>query len=344
MDDLTVCGDAHPGILAPPERNAGVGRRGGVCHTGGVRLALCLATLLLFVMASAPVATAGNVWADATGTADESDYDAAMRMGDAYAERAALLYRRSSYRARSFAHRAIEAYERAIKLDPKSAEAHFRAAEILHAHYVQSFDHPEPEKAERAIAHWRAFEKLAPLDPRLVDVLIRRSIDETKLATETSLRAAVADYERILDMLDEGSTNPADLATWTANVAEIHMMLGEMGTAIDLYERALNLEARPLYAYGLAVALDRDHQGARAREVMRSFALTDQLRELSQPGVFFVPRGEIYYYLGLGNESLGHRAKAVDYYKKFIASGAHPEFQDRARENIRALNARAQKP
>lgn len=308
-----------------------------------MRIALAIIALTI-VTGPTSLARADEFWAEAAGENVESDYSAAMRNGDVYAERAARLYRRSRYRARSFAYRAIEAYERAAKARPETAEPHYRAAAVLYAHYIQNEDFPEADKIRRAIEHWQAFERLAPMDPRLVDILINRSLAQTHLATKDSLKAAAADYERILSMLDAGSVNPASIATWTMNAAEIHMMLGELSTAIAMYERALDLEARALYAYGLAVALDRDYQGARAREVMRAYAITDRLRALDEPGVFYVPKGEIFYYYALGYEVLGDTEKAIRYYESFIASGANPQFQDRARKNMRALEAATRDP
>jgi tetratricopeptide (TPR) repeat protein len=169
---------------------------------------------------------------------------------------------------------------------------------------------------------------------------VRRSLTYTKLATDDSLRLAIDDYEKLLQMVDSQSVDGRSLATWLSNEAEIQMMLGDLDDAIATYTRALDSQDRALYGYGLAVALDRDGQGVKAREVMRSYAAIDQLRDLTEPEVFFVPAGEIHYYLALGHESLGHVAKAIAHYQKFIASGAHPQFAPRARANIRALRHR----
>ena len=67
-------------------------------------------------------------------------------------------------------------------------------------------------------------------------------------------------------------------------------------------------------------------------------ALTGFAKKLRPGGsVFFVPRGEVFYYLAMLNESIGNLDKAIRHYERFIASGAHKQFHARARENIAAL-------
>jgi tetratricopeptide (TPR) repeat protein len=202
---------------------------------------------------------------------------------------------------------------------------------------VISNAHPDREVCERALEHWNRFENELPLDSRLLDVLNHRALTYTKLSDPDSLQRAVHDYDRILAMVDGRSYDPGAMATWISNKAEILMMLGRLDDAIETYFRSLEYQDRALYGYGLAVALDRDGQGVKAREVMRGFAHADRLRDLTESTVFFVPKGEIHYYFGLGHEALGHADKAIEHYERFVASGAHPQFHDRARENIRAL-------
>jgi hypothetical protein len=98
--------------------------------------------------------------------------------------------------------------------------------------------------------------------------------------------------------------------------------------------------ARVSTVYGLAVALDRDGSGdqairriqAHGVEGMESFT-----RDFQRRSVFFVPEGEAYYYFALLNEAFGNYGAALDSWTRYIASGAHPEFQPRAREHVAAL-------
>jgi tetratricopeptide (TPR) repeat protein len=298
-------------------------------------LTTAVVAALVALPASAP---ASEFWEPALGSAEgETNVAAAMREGDRLAEEAARHSMRSPRRARRLALEAAEAYERAIAADPAHAVAYYRAAEVIYAHFVRSDDAPERELTERAISHWRRFVKLEPLDPRVLDVLNRRSLTHTKLVDREHLENALEDYRDLLALLDGRSTTPEGMATWLSNKAEILMMLGRLNESIPLYERSLAYQDRALYAYGLAVALDRDGQTAKAREVMRGYAATDELRDLTRPGVFFVPDGEIDYYLGLGHDALGNHERALGHFERFVASGAHPQFQDRAREHVQAL-------
>jgi hypothetical protein len=54
---------------------------------------------------------------------------------------------------------------------------------------------------------------------------------------------------------------------------------------------------------------------------------------------FFVPEGEKYYYFALSDEAFGFDESAIDNWTKYIASGAHPEFQPRAKAHLQALSA-----
>lgn len=70
-------------------------------------------------------------------------------------------------------------------------------------------------------------------------------------------------------------------------------------------------------------------------------------KEYLQHSVFFVPVGEANYYFALVNEAFGNYGTALEFWTRYIASGAHPEFQPRAREHIehlRKLRVRAEPP
>lgn len=242
-------------------------------------------------------------------------------------------------RARSMALRAADAYERAAALEPTRAEPHYRAAELLFLRFVDPTEHPDARPTRRAIDHWKAFERLAPRDPRLADVLFRRSLAYTKLGGRENFRHAADDYDAEMSLLDIGSADQGEMALLLANAAEIHMALGDLDTAITYYSDAVEKNARPLYAYGLAVALDRDGQGARAREVMSRFGYHPQVLFPVDGSVFFVPEGDVYWYEALGKELRGEYQSAVNYYHQYLRAQPDSVYARRARENIKTLEA-----
>lgn len=289
---------------------------------------------LLLASKPAPAGDSGP-WSPPAGAA--ADYAAAMRAADALAERAALLHRADKDGARRLAERAIQAYERAAEAAPGRAEPHYSAAELLYSHFASDERTFDSRRGQRAVQHWEAFERLAPLDPRLGQVLFHRSIVYTKLGGQRNYERAQADYRRQLGLLDVTRDGPGLIAMVLSNAAEILMAMGELDQAIEFYQRAIELEDRPLYGYGLAVALDRDGQGAKAREVMLARAQSDQLRALSEQGVFFVPDGDVHYYYALGHEALGDARTAIAHYERFLDIPATSRFHERARDNLAVL-------
>ena len=320
------------------------GRRG--------RSALAAAALAAVVLAADGPAAAGEkapvrarrgaatLWERAAAEPEAAAYRAAMRLGDSQAARAASLANRGYQgRAVSMALRAVAAYETAIKADPTQGEPHYRAAEVLYGHFVSELHKPDVRPAQRAIAHWDEFEKKSPQDPRMEEMLFRRGFTCTKLGGEEMFRRAVADYEAQLRLLDAATAPPREMANVLSNKAEIHMALGELDQALTHYYQALEYAHEPLYAYGLAVALDRDGQLARAREVLASYKFDPH--ELHRVGVFFIPEGDIYWYESLGHESLGRYESAANYMRRYLTSQPRSPYAARARESLKSLEARA---
>jgi tetratricopeptide (TPR) repeat protein len=318
-----------------------------------------LATVLVVLTAAGGAtvrAGSGDQWVPADEAiepvveSEASDYDLAMEEGDA----AALLAvggAASPATIKKKIELAVRAYQRAAKADPKAAEPHYRAGNVLYGFYIDCdmgsyrrdplCDNDNPKLFRRVLEQWHAFETKAPLDPRVNAILFDRAILHTKLATEDDLRAAVLDYQALLDR----STQTADLSTVYGNLAESYMMLGDLDQAIPNYQEALRAGGQTSIAYGLAVAYDRDDQGAKAREIFAAYGETqfETFREeINSPDAltFFVPEGEEFYYLALGYESLGRDAEAVTAWKRFLASGAHPSYQPRAREHLTKLKAK----
>jgi hypothetical protein len=118
------------------------------------------------------------------------------------------------------------------------------------------------------------------------------------------------------------------------------MMLGKLDEAVVSYEESLRLGGPASVRYGLAVALDRDEREAEAKEVIVQQGLSAKQsfqQELQRGEIFFVPQGEQFYYYALASEAFDENAAAITYWNAYIQSGAHPEFQPRAKAHLEAL-------
>ncbi len=288
-----------------------------------------------------------TVWERAAGPAGrQAQYRAQMARGDQLVERAAEqvnLGETQSGRANGLALRAADAYEKAAALQPKAAEPHYRAAEVLYAHFVDENDHlggDQVKPAERAIGHWDAFQKLAPRDPRMSDMLFRRSIALTKLGGVPHYKRAAADYDAALRLEDAASANPLQVALLLSNAAEIHMASGDLERAIELYSDSLDYNPKELYGYGLVVALDRDGQATKALQMMQDYGYEHEVlfpdpRKESPP--FFVPDGDVHWYQSIGEESRGNVQSAINHMNQFLAFQPKSPYRARAVERIKTL-------
>lgn len=94
---------------------------------------------------------------------------------------------------------------------------------------------------------------------------------------------------------------------------------------------------------GLAVALDREGQTRAAREMMqRALALDSTtsvlaVAELPNSDLFFVPAGDVYYYVGLARSVAGRRAEAADAFREFLAHQPGSRWASRAEAHLTEL-------
>jgi tetratricopeptide (TPR) repeat protein len=266
-----------------------------------------------------------------------------MALGDLLALRAAdQVTLGHDPRANQLALRAVEAYERAAKIRPRAAEPHYRAAEVLYGHFIRANRNPPGKPTQRAIRHWDEFQRKAPRDPRLADAIFNRSFTLTKIGGEEMYRRAIADYAAELSLIDAATAPPERMATLMTNKAEIHMAVGELEQAIEHYYRAVEYNPQEsAYAYGLAVALDRDGQAAKAREVVASHKYRHEILFPPQGEVFFVPEGDVYWYQSLGYESLGQYGSAANYMKRYLSAQPNSPYAARARESLKVLERKA---
>jgi tetratricopeptide (TPR) repeat protein len=318
----------------------------------------------IFLVAALAATADASVWDRAlTRPEDEAAqdlYEAKMLEGDT-ATLTATIQSTSILNNLESIRRAEAAYRAAAAARPREAEPYFRIGNLLDQMYYncdQAITRPatcDPNnmvRAEAVIKAWDEFEARAPLDPRLSEILLRRAFLNTKLIDGSAgdrrhLEKAARDYEAALDRSDGMSSTSAD-EVLLGNLAESYMMLDRLDDAIGGYLRAIAAgAARVSTVYGLAVALDRDGSGEQAlRRIQGQGAegLDAFTKDCIRRSAFFVPSGESAYYFALASEAFGNYGAALTLWNRYLASGAHPEYQPRAREHIELLRERHVRP
>ncbi len=129
-----------------------------------------------------------------------------------------------------------------------------------------------------------------------------------------------------------------------SNLAEIHMALGQLDTAISHWREALSFDEGYLHAlFGLAVALERQghHDFARAY-ALRGLTLDPELKTFLGSATFFVPAEDMSFTLGLLAEEKGDWALARSHYERFIAQATASSnlYVDAARAALARLDER----
>lgn len=298
----------------------------------------------------------GDIWQrtiDGKPSVDLRAYEHALARGDEAAN-AANSKSSSLPQIHKDLETAVLRYREAARLLPTAGEPHFRIGSLIYSFFFEcdlQITAPPPtcmgplneEKARTVIGAWETFEALAPLDPRVTEILLSRAILRTKLValhpTERALLdAARRDYEAVLTRSDSVSRRALYLVL--GNLAETYMMLGDLDKAIETYKDAYRAGALSDTIYGYAVALDRDDRTAQALTLIRTLGgpAAQHFRDRFNEGaIFFVPSGEEHYYFALIYEAFGNVEHAIREWRAFIYSGAHPAFQPRAREHFDAL-------
>jgi tetratricopeptide (TPR) repeat protein len=323
---------------------------------------------LLIVAVIAATATANaSVWDRALLSSEEESareqYDAKMLEGDT-ATLTSTIQSASLRNSLDSIKRAEMAYRAAAALRPTEAEPYFRIGNLL---YEMHFDceqlarlptcdpqHATVKQRQVIVEAWDEFEKRSPLDPRIGELLLKRAILSTKLINGSSsdrrhLESAARDYQAALDRSD-GLAGARGDEQLLGNLAETYMMLGRLDDAIATYTEAINVGARVSTVYGLAVALDRDGAGDQAMRYIQAQSTSGFeafRRDYARHLIFYVPDGEANYYFALANEAFGNYGTALEFWNRYVASGAHPQFQSRAREHIEQLvkkHVRAEPP
>ena len=208
-----------------------------------------------------------------------------------------LLGKDASIQRRVGIENALSRFERARELTPNDPELLFLTGRALSAWQREAGGRAEHKSAEAI----ESFLALRALDPwyEAETVAFELGILYTR---EARFREAQAEYERALRLRLDADGDSAVLA----NLAEVTMLAGDLERSVRLYERAVaesSSDQRLLSLWGLAVALDRLGERARALESAQEALRSDQqpMHVLDQGGVFFVPAHERLYYRGLGH-------------------------------------------
>jgi tetratricopeptide (TPR) repeat protein len=321
----------------------------------------------LLVVAALGVSTTvhADIWQSAIdrGSADSSRdrYEIALHDGDELAQRANGK-NQSMRSVISLIDQALRAYKLAADARPTEGEPYFRIASLIESFFtdcaVMMSSRPvtcppsmgskiDIARAKEAVEAWDAFEARSPLDPRVGEALFSRAILRTKLVTGAKdtrihLEGALKDYTSLLDRAD-GLTMLRLEQVW-GNLAETYMMIGKLDEAIEAYQVSIDQGADTSTYYGKAVALDRDERTTEATDLIRRqgpMGFAEYKEKIRVGLIFYVPAGEEHYYFGLVYEAFGYNSEAVASWKAFIASGAHPQYQARAKAHLDAL---AKKP
>ena len=250
-------------------------------------------------------------------------------------------------RAKRYARRALDAYEKALSLGGPDADLHYRAL-VMAWMYLD-----EPRIVVRHVEGLREADARDPRDLLATSHLVHAL---AKLAgqggpgAEALYQRTIEEYEGWFARVDEADPSLAgNLAVNHANAAEIMMAVGDLSGAIRHYRRSVELASGEyLPYYGLAVALDRDGQPASAKEAMRAALEWDEgaqaLQQADDPDspIYFVPRGDKFYYLGLALETEGLTGPAIAAYRDFLqqAQAARAEYRALARKRIEALGGK----
>ena len=301
-----------------------------------------------------------DIWKDAAagqaGADADEFYTRALERGDDAAGQA--LQRGTDARVIiADVRKAIAAYEVAANARPRSGEPYARISATLYSFYFEYCPPPAvisertasplcgrvtPDVTTLLLAAWHDFEIRSPLDPRLRAVRFDRAIVNTRVGLPTNIQDAAQDYEAILRFGDAD-----DKATVASNLAETYMMEGRLDEAIEMYRLSIDYNFETTTAFGLAVALDRNEETTKARELLHVLGANGLKRftdSIESGHTFFVPEGETFYYLALADEEAGNLPRALREWQFFIASGAFPRYQIRAQTHIRDLSQPTQSP
>ncbi len=131
-----------------------------------------------------------------------------------------------------------------------------------------------------------------------------------------------------------------------SNCGESLMALGKLRQAVAMYRASIRLRPQSNNAawWGLMIAQDRRGLTAPAEQArQQALTLDPNLRGLVGPGVFFVPRGDVHYYLALAYEGQGRIRDALHQWGRYLKARPQTRWRKRvALHQARLKRAMAQ--
>ncbi|MES1204593.1 MAG: tetratricopeptide repeat protein [Pseudomonadota bacterium] len=299
-------------------------RRSG-CRGAAVLVGLSLAVVM--VVAAAPAAAEG-LWND---------------VARAPAEEAARQRRQTQAGAVGGGRRSDAPGARAedrLRYAVRVAPGDFEARRALAEHFSAT---GRPRDAAREFA---AARRLAPSPADEARTWFRIANERSRLGAYHDALDAYA-RQRALAQVDSATLS---------NTAELSMAVGRLDDAIAWYREAVAIDEREsdrrdrlqglaLGYFGLAVALDRADRPVAAREALARALAFDpglsvlRLAEQGDGDLFFVPPGDVFYYLGLARAAQGRTDDATAAFRNYLRVATGP-YGDRARAHLRRLAGR----
>ncbi len=117
-----------------------------------------------------------------------------------------------------------------------------------------------------------------------------------------------------------------------SNCAESLMALGKVRQAVAMYRTSIRLRPRGNNAawWGLMIAYDRRGLTAASDQARNQALMLDpNLRGLAGPAVFFVPTGDVHYYLALAYEGQGRIRDAADQWVRYLQARPQSRWKKR---------------
>lgn len=160
-------------------------------------------------------------------------------------------------------------------------------------------------------------------------------------------QARAGEYEAAIDtfrrIIGQAAEAPPRLATVHMRLGESYMALGRLDEAIEALSQATRLDARNNLAWlALAIAHDRDEDGASSREAMAKVLENDsRVDHVIDSRATWIPAHDASYYLGLAYLHAGDAARSLFHLRRYLAVAGESLWSARARTHFEVAQAGA---
>jgi tetratricopeptide (TPR) repeat protein len=314
----------------------------------------CVRTVVILTVVASALTSSANagskLWSTAGAALEDQvkqqTFSQAMADGDSTMLLALRTKLDAASRRRQF-YQALSYYRSAIAVRPEQPEPRLRITQaLIHAVINCYRDNVwcigdksvfREDVAREVASHFSVLRRIAKNDVRVIDLGNDMKTIFTRLNTDKDLTAAIELYREQLLLEPDDVENKS-------NLAEIMMMNNHLEEAIDQYRAVVATSGDTSSVLGLAVAMDRAGQRAGARRLISKLT-ADNIEywenSIAEDRTFYVPDGEVYYYQALIAEVAGYPELARRLWNAYLASGAHPVFAPRVRENLKHLSSGA---